>query len=55
MLAFPTPCVNRRPPRPVQTGGGCSATPSSTQLVSLGRLLLTGSQVPVVFLVATLR
>ena len=33
---------NQRPPRPVQTGGGRSVTPSSTQLVSLGRLLLFG-------------
>ena len=29
-------------PRPVQTGGGRSVTPSSTQLESLGRLLLFG-------------
>ena len=33
---------NQRPPRPVQTGGGRSDTPSSTQLVSLGRPLLFG-------------
>ena len=41
------PCRARgepqRPPRPVQTGGGRSVTPLSTQLVSLGRLLLFGS------------
>ena len=40
--AVPTPCVHQRPPRPVQTGGGRSVTPSSTQLVTLGRLLLFG-------------
>ena len=40
--AVPTPRVNRRPPRPVQTGGGRSVTPSSTQLLALGRLLLFG-------------
>ena len=33
---------NQRPPRPVQTGGGRSDTPSSTQLVALGRPLLFG-------------
>ena len=38
----PAPCVHQRPPRPVQTGGGRSVTPSSTQLVSLGRLLIFG-------------
>ena len=42
VYAVPTPCVTPRLPRPVQTGGGHSATPSSTQLVSLGRLLLFG-------------
>ena len=42
VLAVPTPCVHQRQPRPVQTGGGRSVTPSSTQLVSLGRLLLFG-------------
>ena len=42
MLAVPAPCVHQRPPRPVQTGGGHSVTPSSTQLVALGRLLLFG-------------
>ena len=41
--AVPTPCVNQRPPRPVQTGRGRSVTPSSTQLASLGRLLTTGA------------
>ena len=40
--AVPTLCVHRRPPRPVQTGGGRNETPSSTQLVALGRLLLFG-------------
>ena len=30
--AVPTPCVNQRPPRPVQTGGDRGATPLSTQL-----------------------
>ena len=39
---FPLRAYNQRPPRPVQTGGGRSETPSSTQLVSLGRLLLFG-------------
>ena len=38
----PAPCVHQRPPRPVQTGGGRSVTPSSTQLVSLGLLLFFG-------------
>ena len=33
---------NQRLPRPVRTGGGRSVTPSFTQLVSLGRLLLFG-------------
>ena len=37
-----TPCVNQRLPRLVQTGGGRGVTQSSTQLVSLGRLLLFG-------------
>ena len=38
--AVPTPCVHGCLPRPVQTGGGRSVTPSFTQLVSLGHLLL---------------
>ena len=36
VLAVPTPCVNHRTPRQVQTGGGHSATPLSIQL-SLGQ------------------
>ena len=40
--AVPTPCVTKRPPRPVETGSGRSVSPSSTQLVSLGRPLLRG-------------
>ena len=39
---FPLRAYNQRPPRPVQTGGGRSVTPLSTQLVALGRLLLFG-------------
>ena len=39
---FPLRAYNKLPPRPAQTGGGRSVTPSSTQLVSLGRLLLFG-------------
>ena len=41
---FPAPCVNKRLPRPVQTGGGRIVTLSSTQLVALGRS--SGSQGP---------
>ena len=38
---FPLRAYKQRPPRPVQTGGGRSVTPSSTQLVSSS----SGSQV----------
>ena len=34
--AVPTPCVNHRPPRPVQTGGGRGVTPLFHSALSLG-------------------
>ena len=36
--AVPTPCVNQRPPRPVQTEGRRSATPLFHSALSLGQL-----------------
>ena len=53
---FPLRACNQRPPRLVQTRGGCSVTPLSTELVFLGRLLFFGvARSPVTFLVTTLR